>query len=195
MTLARLLQENKDAIVRRWLDDVLAMYPGAYAAVLRREQDPFANPVGQSLRLGLAGIFVAVVDGADFGMAQPYLAGIIKIRAVQELTASQAVDFVFRLKEAVRAELGAAAAEGPLAAELVQFERRVDRIALAAFDVFVQCREQVCELRINEVKRKVSWVVEKLNSRGPAPERTPVQSGGAVRQGPNGQCGEQPCRS
>jgi hypothetical protein len=53
---------------------------------------------------------------------------------------------------------------------LVEFEAEIDRVALAGFDVFVECREQVSELRINEVKRRVSWIVEKMNERGSDPE-------------------------
>ena len=36
---------------------------------------------------------------------------------------------------------------------------------MIAFEIFVECRESVCELRINEVKRRVSWVMEKMNAR------------------------------
>ena len=57
-----------------------------------------------------------------------------------------------------------------LLAELTELERQIDRVALAAFDVFVQCREQVYELRVNEVKRRVSWVVNRMNGRGLDPE-------------------------
>ena len=35
------------------------------------------------------------------------------------------------------------------------------QIALAAFDIYTRCREQVCQLRVNEVKRRVSWAMER----------------------------------
>ncbi|MHC4178291.1 MAG: RsbRD N-terminal domain-containing protein [Planctomycetota bacterium] len=170
MTFAELLQENKDAIVRRWLDDVLSTYPGDASAAFMRQKDRFANPVGHSLRVATRGIFEALLDGADAEKIHEYLHEIIKIRAVQEFAASQAVGFVFLLKEAVRAELGKAAGDSRLSSELAVFEGRVDRMALAAFDVFVQCREQVCQLRINEMKRRVSWIMDKMNNRDLDPE-------------------------
>ena len=180
MTFAELLQKNKDAILRRWLDGVLAAYGEGCSAAFRRQKDPMANPVGHSLRVGTRGIFEVLLDGMDNdgmdndGMDNEKISRclheVIKIRAVQQFSASGAVGFVFGLKEAVRAELGKMVEDRRFASELAELERRIDRIALAAFDIFVQCREQVCELRINEVKRRVSWVMDKMNKRDSDPE-------------------------
>ncbi len=170
MTLGILLRNNKEAIVQRWLDGALATYPDAAAAAFGRQNDPFANPVGHSLRAGTRHIFEALLDGMDAEEIRRSLHEIVKIRAVQQLSASQAVGFVFHLKQAIRVELGDAVRDPQLSSELAELEGQIDRIALAAFDLFVQCREQVHELRINEVKRRVSWVVERLNSGEPGPD-------------------------
>lgn len=165
MTFGELLQTGKDAIVRRWLEEILATYPEDTATAFGREKDPFANPVGHALRVGTRAIFEAVLDGTDTGKTRHHLHEIIRIRAVQQFGASQAVGFIFLLKGVIRAELGMAVSDGQFSAELAQVERRIDRLALSAFDAFVQCREQVYELRVNEVKRNVSWVVDKMNRR------------------------------
>lgn len=176
MTLGRLLQNRKDAIAERWFKDVLSIYSDDASAAYKRQKDPFANPVGVSLRTGTREIVEALCDGEvlcngmDPEQVRGRLGEIIKIRSVQQLSASQAVSFVFRLKEIVRRELGAAAGEPPLVSELQKLDAQIDQIALAAFDIYVQCREQVCELRINEVKRRVSWVMKKLGQRGLGPE-------------------------
>ena len=102
----------------------------------------------------------------DAEKIRQYLRQIIKIRAVQQLSASQALCFVFQLKQAVRAELAEAVKEPWCFSELAKLDGRIDQIALASFDVFVQCREQVCELRVNEVKRQVSWIMGKIGERG-----------------------------
>jgi hypothetical protein len=166
MTLRDLLRDNKDAVVERWLEDVLATYPGDAGAAFRRQKDPFANPVGHSLRTGTLRVFESLLDGIDDEAVRQDIAEIIKIRAVQQFSASQAVSFVFQLKAAIRAQLGTTVEDPKLSVELVQLEEQIDRIALVAFDVFVHCREQVYELRINELKRNVSWVVERMNRRG-----------------------------
>ena len=177
MTFGELLRDNKDAIIQRWLEDVLATYPGTSAGAFKRQKDPFANPVGHSLRVGTRAIFEALIDGMDADKIGEYLQEIIKIRAVQQFSASQAVSFVFRLKKAIRAELGKAASDPRFSSELAEIESCIDRIGLAAFDVFVECRERVCELRVNEMKRRVSWVADKMNGRGCDPAVCSDQSG------------------
>jgi hypothetical protein len=164
-TLEELLQKKKTAIVRRWLDAALATYPKDASAAFGRQKDPFANPVGHSLRVGTQQIFDALLEGMDDDQISEYLNGIIKIRAVQQFSASRAVGFIFALKRAVRAELETEGQSPQLASALAKLDEQIDRIALIAFDVFVECRQQVNELRINEVKRQVAWVLEKMSKR------------------------------
>ena len=170
MTLAALLKKKKNAIVQRWLDAALAVYPKDASAAFGRQKDPFANPVGHSLRVGTDGVFASLLDGMGDEKIRESLHEMVKIRAVQQFSASQAVGFVFGLKDAVRAELGQAVREPQISSELVGLERRIDQVALTAFDVFVACREQLCELRINEVKRSVGWVLDKMSQRDSDPE-------------------------
>ncbi len=175
MTLRQLLHDKRDAIARSWLEGILATYPGNSAALFAREKDRFANPVGHSLRVGTEGILDAVLDGADVEELRKHLHEIIKIRAIQQFAPSQAVEFILRLKEVLRAELGGAVADPELSAELAVFEAQIDRLALVAFDTYVECREKVYELRLNEVKRQVSWIVGKVNRQSPDPELVQIR--------------------
>ena len=188
MTFGNLLRQNKKAIVQRWLDAALAVYAEDAVAVFGRQKDPFSNPVGHSLRLGTAGLFEVLLEAplaepeAQAERVREHLREIVKIRAVQEFSASRAVGFVFRLKQAVRAELGKSADDPALAGDLLEFDGRIDEVALQAFDVYVECRARLSELRINEVKRRVSWVVDKMSERGLGPE--PVGSSDPGPAGP-----------
>jgi len=170
MMLRRLLLEKREAIARRWLDVVLATYPGDSGAVFGREKDPFANPVGHSLREGTERILDVLLDGADVAEIGESLHEIMKIRAVQQFAPSRAVEFVLRLKGVFRAELGGAAVDPQFSMQLAELDTQIDAIALAAFDSYVECRENVYQLRINEVKRQVSWVVGKVNQEEPEVE-------------------------
>ena len=170
ISLGDLLQKNKDAVIEKWLEDVFATYPGDSSSLLKDQKDPFANPIGRSLRKGTRGIFEALLDGPDVESIRRHLHEIIKIRAVQQFSASQAVGFVFFLKEALRSGLGSAADDPRFSSDLTKIESEIDRIALDAFDIFVHYREQVYELRVNELKRKSLWVVDKLNRRCIDPE-------------------------
>ena len=170
MTLRQRLLEEREAIGQAWLASALATYPGNSAAVFAREKDPFANPVGHSLRVGMQAILDALLQGKNVSDVREQLQDIMKIRAVQQFTPSQAVEFVFRLKGVLRARLGEMAADPECVSELTELDTEIDRIALESFDIFVGCRERVYELRINEVKRQVSWVADRVNDQGPGQE-------------------------
>jgi hypothetical protein len=162
MKFTELLREKEDTIVARWLDGAFATYPESSSAAFKREKDPFANPVGHALRVATQGVFKSLLDRPDTEKIQQCLHEAIRIRAIQQFSASQAVGFVFQLKEIVRAELPEVAANPQSAADLILFEAEIDRVALVAFDMFVRCREDLCEIRVNELKRQTSWVLEKI---------------------------------
>lgn len=166
MTLRQALEANKDAIVQKWFEGALATYSETASAAFDRQKDRFANPVGHSLRVGTQVIFGELLEGMDAEKIREPLREIIKIRAVQEISGSQAVGFVFDLKRAIRAVLPDAVKHPSNSAEWERIDGRVDQLALLAFEVFVESRERLGELRINEVKRRVSWIVDKINSRG-----------------------------
>jgi hypothetical protein len=151
------LRKHSAAIAQRWLTVALAAYKTNSAAAFRRERDRFANPVGHALRTGTLAAVEALLEGRTSDEICSHLSDIIKIRAVQELSPSQAIGFVFALKEAIRAELGDDAV-GPIpSSELAELDRRIDEVALDAFDVYVHYRGQVYEVRINEIKRIGRW--------------------------------------
>jgi len=123
---------------------------------MKRTKDPFSNPVGQALSRGAEAIYGTVLEwneGAAPERLAAHLEGIIKIRAIQEFTPSQAVAFVFGLKTAVREELGSKLQASDSVDDLEELDSQIDQMALVAFDVFVKCREKLYELRLNEIKR------------------------------------------
>jgi RsbT co-antagonist protein rsbRD N-terminal domain len=163
--LEGLLPRYMDVIVQRCVEEVLSTYPDDAAALFRREQDPFANPVGHSVRVGVRGLIEGLMDGADAERLRDSLSEILKIRAVQTFSPSQAVGFVFALKRSAREALDDDLAEPAVQEELARWDGRIDDLALVAFEVYVAQREQVYALRVGEAKRRVEWVVEKLNQR------------------------------
>ena len=101
MTFSARTREKSAAIAQRWLAKALAAYPAESAAAFARQQDRFANPVGHALRLGTRAAVAALLEGQEPGEICSHLDEIVKIRAVQELQPSEAIRFVFLLKEAL----------------------------------------------------------------------------------------------
>lgn len=169
-----LLRKMKSGIVDRWLAAILVTYPPQTAQFLVRELDPIANPVGQTFARELGPIVDALLASPDFDRAalEPHLDPIVRIRAVQDFSASAALAFVFELKGAIRAELAAApgarergAAQGPQeqAAALLELEGRVDRLALLAFEIYLGCKKKMYEIRVDEMKRRTGKLLERMN--------------------------------
>jgi hypothetical protein len=169
MALSARVREKSPAIAQRWLADALAAYPADSAAAFRRQQDRFANPVGHALRAGTRAAVEALLEGREPEEICVHLDEIVKIRAVQEFEPSQAVSFVFLLKDAIRAELGGGDPGSGLSTDLADLDQRIDRVALAVFDLYMRYRGQVYELRIREVKRSVAALAERMNRRNPLP--------------------------
>jgi len=165
VTIGDLLSERFETIAERWVEEVLSSYANDAAVLFQKTKDPFANPVGHAVRNGARGVLRAIVEGPEPDDLREHLDRIVRVRAVQDLTPSQALSFVFALRSVIRDVLPEADKDPGLRKEMAVVDRRIDRVALAAFDLYAECREEVSQLRVNEVKRQVAWVFEKMNQR------------------------------
>ena len=156
----RAVAGERSAVIQEWFERTLRDYPGQTVGFLRGEKDPFRNPVGHTLREGLAVLFDEILGEMDEPRITAALDAIVRIRAVQDYTASQAVAFLFLLKEVLR--------EKSPAADLAMLENRIDRMALLAFDLYMKCREKIYEIKAEEAKRRVYLLERVCLKRGDA---------------------------
>ncbi len=155
------LAARRDVIVEEWFVRTLAAYPDQTSRFLRSEKDPFRNPVGSTLREGLAVLVDELLAGMDAARVRAALDLIVRMRAVQDFDADQAVAFLSPLKEILRGR----AAERDVAA----LEARLDEMALLASDLYVRCRERIREIQAGEARRR-TYVAERVRlKRGNAP--------------------------
>jgi hypothetical protein len=161
MTLTELLGQKKSAILDRWFDLVLETYPADTQRFLKKQKSRFGNPVAQEISQGMEGVFNQLLASAEAEGVSPFLDRIVRIRAVQEFTPAQALGFIFGLKKVIRAELAGDLAASPLAEEIVDLETRIDRLALLAFNLYMGCKRQLYELRVDEVKNRVGALLRR----------------------------------
>lgn len=152
MTLKELLTEKKPDIMKKWFDIILETYPSDTSNFLKRQKNQFANPVGHTIFQGMEHIFDELIKGIDFEKVPLFLDNIIRIRAVQDFTPSQAVSFIFSLKKVIREELQRDGRQALPYEELSELEAEIDTLALLSFDIFIKCREKIYEIRANEAK-------------------------------------------
>jgi len=155
------LAGQREAIVRQWLALTVQGYDPGTSHFLQQDKDGFRNPVGQVLRENLPFLFAALLEDRNPAAYQQNLDAIVRVRAVQDFSASEAVSFIFALKEIVRRELAGQDQRDPHGSGCAAFESRIDAMALAAFDLFMGCREQMYEIKLNEDRRR-SHVSEKM---------------------------------
>lgn len=154
MRIENLLEQRKAIIIKKWFDLVVQTYPADTSKFLKAQKDPFANPVGQTVLRGLEALFGILLKGPDDETIVSFLDPIIRIRAVQNFSPSQAVSFIFSLKQVIRDSLKKELQDGSLAIDLLNLETMIDELSLTAFDIYMECREKIYELRANEVKSK-----------------------------------------
>jgi hypothetical protein len=162
MSLNNLLSAKQVSIAERWLDKTVQTYPADAASFFKRERDEFANPVGAALRAGTRQLVEDLVEGAGPDALRAHLDPMLRVRSVQDFSASQALSFIFLLKDAAREELADALRAPSVFSAYLRFEAQIDALALLAFDVYTQCRERVHEIRVNDVTRRVSGLMRQL---------------------------------
>jgi hypothetical protein len=152
MRLNNLLAQRKTAIIKNWFTLAVETYPPDTASFLKRQKDPFANPVGRTISLGLETLFNELLKEMDHEIITSFLDPIIRIRAIQNFSPAQAVSFIFLLKKTIRENIKKEVLEEQLFNELLLFESKIDKLALIAFNIYVQCKEKIYDLKANEMR-------------------------------------------
>ena len=159
--LVPLFSAKSPAILEKWLEILLGSYSPETAQFLKKEKDPFSNPVAHQLSRGLKDLLAVLGEEKSVEEARAALDEIIRVLALQEIPPSQALAFVFYLKQVIRDELAEELQDLTLAPEMVDLESRIDGLALLGFDGYMQRREKLCELKVNEVKARVSGLLRR----------------------------------
>ena len=132
-------------------------HPQESAKLIAREKDRFKNPIGSTLQEGTVALLDALEAGAPAETLRDSVEGMIRLRAVQSDTASGAVSFVFALRDVVKGVVGKKAAPK----DLTQFDTRIETLVLDAFDIYMQCREKVFEIRLAELRNRTFKLLER----------------------------------
>ena len=161
--LVELLTKNKSSVLDKWVNSLFDTYHPDTKSFLKKQPDRFANPVGSTAANGLEKILDWLIGSPDSRSENLslFLDDVVRIRAVQEFSASQAVSFVFSIKTIVRDMFGAEIKRSGFIDELLAFESRVDSVALLAFELYMECREKVFEIRATEIRNRTSRILER----------------------------------
>ncbi len=152
--LLDLLEQKKATIVEEWIDRIHHTYPEETANFLDEEKNQFANPIGASIKQSVWPLYDEIISGHDSDNLYKCLDYLIRVRAVQEFTPTAAVAVVSFLKDIMREELLETIVEQELYDEYLALESRIDNAIMAAFDIYMRCRERVWQIRHNDITQR-----------------------------------------
>jgi hypothetical protein len=132
-----------EIVAERWIERTLESYPAQTLPLLSGEQDPFRNPAGHAIRESLTTLACELMGAMDKSAIAPALDGMVRLRAVQDFRPSEALRFIFDLRDVVAEVTG----EAPHA-----LDSSIDELALMAFDHYMACRDQIAGLREKELR-------------------------------------------
>ncbi len=161
--LYELLVKNKSSIVSKWIKLILDSYSIESSKFFNMEKNQFSNPVGSTISNNAASIFDEIIGNRNFQNITLLLTDIIKIRAIQDFSPSEAVGIVFLLKKIIREELNKEINQEKILDEIMELEFVIDKTALIAFDLYMESREKVFQIRLNDARYKLQKAVYPAN--------------------------------
>ena len=170
--LTALLRQNKDRILKCWLEKVFSTYHADSITFFQTQKDRFDNPLGVTTTEAIISLYDEITGGCSIesDAVTSCLDKIIRIRAVQDLPCEAALEFIFHLKYVIRKTLCHEIARHDLGESLSSFEATIDALALRAFAVYASVREELHQIRMNEYKRMYGRFLERY-------QKTEIQTG------------------
>ena len=164
MSLQEILSNRKKNIIKKWQKEIFQLYPADSIRFLTSENDQFANPVGHSIREHTENLFCELLAEGDITREKiaPMLDEMLRIRAIQNFSSSDALRYLYMLKEIIARELNEVSEpDASLYPELVAFFGRIDEVTLIAFDIYLKCREKLFEIKVETAKNQVSGLLRR----------------------------------
>jgi len=153
MNLKSILIAKKEALLSRWLREIFNPCGLGGNKLAPAGGDRFTDPVGHTISNNAAHLLDALIKGDDTEASRGCLENIIRIRAVQDLTQSQAVGFMAGLKPIIRSQVIAETKKYGLMKELSELENRIDCLGHIADESYINMKRKIRELAINQAKK------------------------------------------
>jgi len=166
MNLIHLLSDKRSTVLSMWFNAMVDTYPQDASNFIRTNDNRFANPVGHRISESFALILDGLLSESGPESVTSALDDIIRVRAVQDFSASQAVSFIFSLKRVIRELVSKDKTVAIQSDELLRLEDRIDVYALSAFDIFMKCREKLYDIKANEVRNMTFRILQKAQKMG-----------------------------
>lgn len=162
------VKEQKSVLLQKWIDNFYASYPLGSTGFVRTSTDKFTNPIGVITQSNLSILYDAVLgEDIDKDTFVAALTEVVQLRAIQQMSPSQAVGPIVQLKSLLKDHVFYVLCKDTkdcdeiisLTEQYIVVEARIDSLLVMALDMYAAQREQIYTLRVEEVKRNQSQVL------------------------------------
>ncbi len=183
MDLKEFLFPRRAAILQKWFDRIVAVYPRESQNFLKARTDPFANPIGGTIREGIGRMYDEIFPGGNLANVGPILEQIVKIHVIQDFSPGEALAFLPIFRKVLESEIEGERRSG-LAEELRGVDARIDLLTGCGLQMYDECRKKISSIKAAEqdrsrsVMERMTAFYEKRGETAPAHKRQAAQSSG-----------------
>lgn len=152
-TIYTAVNQKKPQILSKWKSAALTSFANHDGLKGRKPQGRFSDPIDYVVEKSTGDIFECLIKPENNVNLHDSLQEICRLIAIQENSPSEALNFIFELKQIIRDELQTEIDLDHWAMEIWNLDKYIDQIGLLAFNIYSDCRAQIYELRIDEIKR------------------------------------------
>lgn len=167
MPIKDLLSQKRKKIINRSFDLTISTYPEETQSFFKDRNRQFTNPVGFTTYQAIEQIIEKIISDEPIENFKTPLEELLRLRAIQDFTPSQAIGFIFFIKKAIQEELEKEANS----AELIDLLSRIDSLSLIAFDIYMVQREKIYNIKANELIDRTWWILKKWNIVSEIPDK------------------------
>ncbi|MFH1049528.1 MAG: RsbRD N-terminal domain-containing protein [bacterium] len=165
MEIINYLQENRNALIAKWQQAIIDTYPEGAGKFLSVNKNQFGNPIGFTLNQELPKIYDELTGKMDNAILNLSIESIIKLRAVQDFSPSEAVGFINLLKNIVVDETQAMMTKKSFIDSYFTFEKNIEIANGIAFEKYLEMKLKLSEIKINEVRKRNQRMVDRLSEK------------------------------
>lgn len=146
------IASNRERIVSLWQ---AAALPQGFPLPCNKstEELRFTAPADSLFNVEVEALFNWLISNEEPVAARLALQEICRLKAVQSVNSSEALSFIFDLKDIIRLVLGDDEPGCELCLEYRELDKRIDQLMLLALDEYADCREHIMEIKMDEVRR------------------------------------------
>ncbi len=147
--LRKLMMDKKQPVLLRWQKAAMGFDMHKDVIKSHKPGGRFSDPMTFLVEKSTEQLWDWLADAENTDLYSA-LENLCRLKAVQDDSPKEALGFIFELKQIIRDELPEGREYRP---GILELDKRIDEIALLAFDIYSRCRAQIYELQINEIKR------------------------------------------